>query len=281
MGDVPLDALIETLPRPTLAIDAGERILALNAQARSLIGDGAQGRHFVTALRQPAVVEAVETCLVDHTPRTALYYAGDTQQQTTYEVHVQRMPAGGPVILSFQDVTHVAQAVQMRRDFVANVSHELRTPLTSMMGFIETLQGAARDDAAARTRFLDIMSGEAGRMNRLVGDLLSLSRVEAEERVRPTQRINLMAVLGTTLRNLTQMADEQNVTLNINYGTSVSYYPWIWRVPQNSQEKSPLMRHINKGFWGCHKTVMFLSQNLSNGTLNPGSRSPWGWSRQT
>ena len=90
------------------------------------------------------------------------------------------------MILCFQDVTQVAQAGQMRRDFVANVSHELRTPLTSLMGFIETLRGPARDDAPARDRFLGIMQDEAGRMNRLVADLLSLSRVESDERVRPT-----------------------------------------------------------------------------------------------
>jgi two-component system phosphate regulon sensor histidine kinase PhoR len=82
----------------------------------------------------------------------------------------------------------------MRRNFIANVSHELRTPLTAVMGFIETLRGPARDDAKARERFLDIMEDEAGRMNRLVGGLLSLSRVQADERVRPMAQIDLRTV---------------------------------------------------------------------------------------
>ena len=213
MRDAPLSALIEALPLPTLAIDASERICATNAGAETLLGQGVRGRHFVTALRQPAVVEAVELCLTDETPRTVTYLDGD---DATYDVHLRR--ADGLVLVSFQDVTQVTQAGQMRRDFVANVSHELRTPLTSLMGFIETLRGPARDDAAARERFLQIMSTEAERMNRLVGDLLSLSRLEGEERVRPTQRVNLIAIISTTLRNLNRLADEAQVELVVDLG---------------------------------------------------------------
>ena len=66
----------------------------------------------------------------------------------------------------------------MRADFVANASHELRTPLASLLGFVETLQGPARNDAAARDRFLAIMRAQANRMARLIDDLLSLSRIE-------------------------------------------------------------------------------------------------------
>jgi two-component system phosphate regulon sensor histidine kinase PhoR len=106
----------------------------------------------------------------------------------------------------------------MRRDFVANVSHELRTPLTALMGFIETLRGPAREDAAARDRFLDIMATEAGRMNRLVGDLLSLSRVEGEERVRPRGMVNLTGVLESVLRTLRPLAEDAGVMLEADLG---------------------------------------------------------------
>ncbi len=74
------------------------------------------------------------------------------------------------ILVSFEDITPMEQAGQMRRDFVANVSHELRTPLTALLGFIETLQGPARNDPKAQERFLGIMGAEAGRMNRLVSD---------------------------------------------------------------------------------------------------------------
>lgn len=209
----PLHDVIATLPLPTVAIDADERIIALNTAARGLLGDGAQGRHFITALRQPALVDAVESTLADGTGRMAPFVMDKPGESTSYEVHVDRIAGHGAVLLSFQDITQVERASQMRRDFVANVSHELRTPLTALMGFIETLRGPARDDAAARERFLGVMTGEAERMNRLVGDLLSLSRVEQDERHRPTETIDLTVILETTLRNLAPLAQDNDVTL--------------------------------------------------------------------
>jgi two-component system phosphate regulon sensor histidine kinase PhoR len=95
----------------------------------------------------------------------------------------------------------------MRRDFVANVSHELRTPLTAVLGFIETLRGPARNDPAAQDRFLSIMEDEARRMNRLVSDLLSLSRVEAAERMRPSEVVDLGAVLEGTVAAMRPTAE--------------------------------------------------------------------------
>lgn len=177
------------------------------------------GRHFVTVLRQPALVDAVERCIEDGQGRQSRFLASEGDRDVTYDVTLRCVAGTGLLIVTFQDVTHHAQAGQMRRDFVANVSHELRTPLTSLMGFIETLSGPARDDPAARDRFLQIMQTEAGRMNRLVGDLLSLSRVEAEERMRPTNQINLAEVLRTTLRNLNPLAVEADVTLRADLGT--------------------------------------------------------------
>ncbi|MGB3243130.1 MAG: ATP-binding protein [Sulfitobacter sp.] len=220
MTDGPLTALLNALPLPTLAIDQGERIAAANKAAQTILGQGIEGRHFITVLRQPAVAEAVEQSLKDDTSRVVPYLTGDGDTEVTYDVHVQRVVGRRLVMVSLQDVTQLTQAGQMRRDFVANVSHELRTPLTSLMGFIETLKGPARDDVAARDRFLGIMGSEAERMNRLVGDLLSLSRVESQGRLRPTQRINLAGVITTTMRNLSALADEAKVVLNLDLGTS-------------------------------------------------------------
>src|SRR3546814_16879207 len=84
----------------------------------------------------------------------------------------------------------------MRADFVANVSHELRTPLASLLGFIETLRGPARDDVAAREKFLSIMPDQAESMTRLVEDLLSSSRNELGEHTRPTATFELAAGLS-------------------------------------------------------------------------------------
>ena len=104
----------------------------------------------------------------------------------------------------------------MRSEFVANVSHELRSPLTALNGFIETLKGAARDDEEARERFLDIMEREANRMNRLIGDLLSLSKVEADARIRPQEQIDLTLVIKQAITVLEPLAQRENIELRLS-----------------------------------------------------------------
>ncbi|WP_299783281.1 ATP-binding protein [uncultured Roseobacter sp.] len=213
-----LTDILAALPLPALIIDGSERIVSANAEARNLIGQGIEGRNFVTMLRQPGLIDTVEAVLRDSRPRVAQYLANDGVQDTTFQVTARALAEQKALLLCFMDVTHLEQAGQMRRDFVANVSHELRTPLTALMGFIETLRGPAREDAAARDRFLDIMEGEAGRMNRLVADLLSLSRVEGDERVRPRDRVNLTDILSSVLRTLKHLAEEADVTLEADFG---------------------------------------------------------------
>ncbi|MEL6464562.1 MAG: ATP-binding protein [Pseudomonadota bacterium] len=222
MGNDVLDAVLAAFPLPALAIDGAERITAANAEARTLIGQQAVGRNYVTMLRQPALLDAIEATMTDGQARSTRYLGNDGAQDTTFQVSVRAAPgvgsnAAGVAIVVFEDITHIEQTSQIRRDFVANVSHELRTPLTALMGFIETLRGPARDDAAAVERFLNIMQDEAERMNRLVGDLMSLNRVEGDERVRPTQDVILTDVLGSTLRTLRTLADEAGVTLEPDF----------------------------------------------------------------
>lgn len=212
-ASLPVSNVIAAMPLPALAISNDERVIALNAAAQKLLGIPAKGGHFITVLRQPSVVEAVERCLAGAPQATATYLGRENGNDVTYTVSVSQIGDTGIALLTFQDITLVTAAGQMRRDFVANVSHELRTPLTALMGFIETLQGPARDDAPARERFLGIMQAEIERMNRLVGDLLSLSRVEADERVRPTTQVDVVAIVASTLRSLTPLAGEANVTI--------------------------------------------------------------------
>ena len=220
MGEDILSALLAAIPLPSLAIDGTERIVAANAEALTLIGQQAIGRNYVTILRQPALLDAIESTLSDSTARTTRYLSNDGAQDTTFRVSCRAVPgvgARGAVVLSFEDISHMEQASQMRRDFVANVSHELRTPLTALMGFIETLRGPARNDTEASARFLDIMQDEAERMNRLVGDLMSLNRVEGDERVRPTQSVVLNDVLDSTLRTLRPLAGEAGVSFETEF----------------------------------------------------------------
>ena len=210
-----LKSLLEAVPLAALVIGRGERIIGANDQACTLLGPQIVGRHFITALRQPTVLDAIEATLGDGQPRKTRFLGSDGAQDTSFVVSVSKVqvdPLQG-VLVCFEDVTHLEQVGQMRRDFVANVSHELRTPLTALMGFIETLQGPARGDPVATDRFLGIMLTEAQRMERLVRDLLSLSRVEAEERVRPREDVDLRQVVEAALHALRPVADGAGVTL--------------------------------------------------------------------
>ncbi|OWU83602.1 ATPase [Oceanicola sp. 22II-s10i] len=210
-----IPALMQALPLPAVLIGRTERILGTNAGASALFGEGIDGRHYITAIRQPAVLDAVEGTMGDRRVRRTRMLTRNEGQDMTYEVQSAWLgiPGAEGVLLSFQDVTHIEQAGQMRRDFVANVSHELRTPLTALLGFIETLRGPAREDAVARERFLGIMAAEAQRMERLVADLLSLNRVESEERMRPRSWVDLVGLVGSVLRRLDPLAQGAGVTL--------------------------------------------------------------------
>ena len=205
----PAQQIAAAVPHPALLVSDDDLILAANSATGPLFGETIEGRRLITVLRQPSVLDAIEGCRRSNRAQETRYLTGNAQQDVTYRVSCARldMPGLRGVLAVFEDTTDLEQAGQMRRDFVANVSHELRTPLTALLGFIETLQGPARDDAAARERFLAIMAREADRMNRLVQDLLSLSHVEAQERQRPAERLDVVELVRSTRRSLAQLAE--------------------------------------------------------------------------
>ncbi|WP_319823685.1 ATP-binding protein [Thalassovita sp.] len=216
MSDSLIPDMLAAMPLPAILVGQGDRIVAANAQAGTLLRlPDLVDRNLLTVLRQPATLEAIETCRASRSNRSARYLTTEGRADMTYRVQCGPVQIGRTtcVLVTFEDTTHLETAEQMRRDFVANVSHELRTPLTALMGFIETLQGPARDDATARERFLGIMANEAGRMNRLIKDLLSLSQVEATERQRPSAPVDLSELVGSVIRTLSPVAEKSNVTL--------------------------------------------------------------------
>lgn len=208
-----MNDLVNAISIPAVLIAPDGVIVATNGPARNLIGDRIDGRHYVTALRHPPVLDALDQVFELGTAQHATYLASDARGDLTYKVTAAPVAMSGRVLVCFEDQTAREKADVMRRDFVANVSHELRTPLTALLGFLETLRGAARSDQAAQDRFLDIMEGEANRMNRLVGDLLSLSRVEAEERMPPKDHVQLGAIVRRVLGTLRPLADDQGVQI--------------------------------------------------------------------
>ncbi len=210
-------SLLAGVPIPIVLIGQDERIAAISTAAAALFGEAILGRHYIIAMRQPQLLDAIEATFRFRQPGQARMVVTGPAREQTFRVTVT--PVEGEdkagVLAAFEDITELEQAGQIRRDFVANVSHELRTPLTALLGFIETLKGAAREDPVARERFLNIMEREAERMNRLVQDLLSLSRVEAEERVRPTERIDIVGHLHSAVAALRQLSEAAGVTVAV------------------------------------------------------------------
>jgi two-component system phosphate regulon sensor histidine kinase PhoR len=213
MTEIEPEGLLAGLPLPAMLVRGDDRILACNPPGLALLGETVVGRHPAMAVRAPSVLQAIGEVARSGGVQDARMTLRREGQEAVFQVTVSAQ--GGLVLCVFRDVTEEERAGAMRRDFVANVSHELRTPLTALMGFIETLKNAAKDDPKAREMFLGIMEAEAGRMNRLVRDLLQLSRVEAEERVRPKEAVELRGLLQGVISSLRGVAEKTGDTVEL------------------------------------------------------------------
>jgi two-component system phosphate regulon sensor histidine kinase PhoR len=220
--DSAVDDIVAALPDPTILLDAEGRVITLNSAAVSIAPALKRGEPATLALRIPEVLEAVRRVAVSRKPERA-EFAERVPPERWFEIYVTPVPArdgrGGRIspwlLLSFRDLTPIRRVEEMRVDFVANASHELRTPLAALSGFIETLKGPARNDTAARERFLDIMEAQAKRMARLIDDLLSLSRIELAAHVRPETPVELVPIVRQVIDALQMLARDRGVTVTI------------------------------------------------------------------
>ena len=218
--DDPLRAVIAGLPDPVIALDRDGRVLALNDQARALAPALRQGEPVSLALRMPELIEAVGRASAGGEEQRIQYSERGPLDRwfETIVVPVRRsadLSKPDLVLLTFHDLTPLRRVEEMRADFVANASHELRTPLAALSGFIETLQGSARDDAKARERFLAIMKEQAHRMARLIDDLLSLSRIELNAHRRPDTPVDLVPIVRHVVDGLETLARDRGVAVNV------------------------------------------------------------------
>ncbi|HYC67907.1 sensor histidine kinase [Brevundimonas sp.] len=215
-----LDGLFEALSDPVLVVSGGEaddiasrRVVLANGAARDLLKIPREGTLLVSAVRDPAVLEAVDEALFGGVERSTDYAGAGARSRHWRALTRPLPPAGGhaQALVVLRDETDVRRTEMMRVDFLANASHELRTPLASLSGFIETLRGHARDDPKARDRFLDIMATQAERMSRLVADLLSLSRIELNEHIPPAGRVDLARAASDVIDAVSVLSAERKV----------------------------------------------------------------------
>ena len=211
-------ALLNALPDPAMLVRAASTVAAVNARARELFPPARDDAPLALAIRDPDFLEAIQSVVsTGETVSIDLMLHGPVERQleaVVASLHDPQTADEAPLILAtFRDLTEAEQFSKMRADFVAHASHELRTPLTSLMGFIETMQGPAKDDTEAKTKFLGVMRVEAERMTRLVDDLLSLSRVEMKAHVAPRGHVDLNALIGHVIATVKAVADERSITI--------------------------------------------------------------------
>jgi two-component system phosphate regulon sensor histidine kinase PhoR len=217
-----IETVLAGLPQPVIALDVQGEVLAANAPARSVAPAIRRGEPLSMALRVPEVLEAIRRAIASDVAQR-VEFIERVPLERWYEAivvpvamrGVSQQPSTRLVLVTLDDLTPLRRVEEMRADFVANASHELRTPLAALSGFIETLQGPARDDAPARTRFLSIMQAQATRMARLIDDLLSLSRIELNAHLRPSKRVELRGIVRQVVDGLQTLARDREVEINV------------------------------------------------------------------
>ncbi|MDX2274982.1 MAG: ATP-binding protein [Hyphomonadaceae bacterium] len=210
-----LAPLLDALPDPALLIGKEVRIAGSNAAARRQLQFEAEGLFLTSIIRQPELLDAVQAAY-EGASRTVEYATTDQVEQRI-RAYVAPMSWGDEraALIVFHDQTARINTERMRADFLANASHELRTPLASLTLLIETVAGPARDDAVERERFLKMMQAQAERMRRLIDDLLSLSRIELDEHVPPSDRADLAQVAREVADSLDAVAKERGVAIEL------------------------------------------------------------------
>ncbi len=207
-------AVLDSLPDPLLMLDGDGTAIGANLAARELFGFNARGQKLTGLVDSPNLSDAADRVLSGKTHKETLEI---TLRQRVFSAKLERLPAvakaGAVAVLTLFDMTARKQFEQMQADFIANASHELRTPLSVLSGFIETLQSTAKDDAAARGKFLSIMQTQAGRMSGLIESLLCLSRLQMNEKEKPVSAVDVPALLPSVKQMLDAKAVKSDMSI--------------------------------------------------------------------
>lgn len=199
---------------PLIIFDRAATIVHANAAAFAAFGGLAPGMSLSLKFRAPEMQALLDGIVSGIVAADVVDYTEKLPVERTYRVSASSVGHATELyVLVFKDQSETRRIDRMRADFIANASHELRTPLASIAGFIETLRGPARDDAAARDQFLQIMQNQTGRMARLIDDLLSLSRLEMKPYLRPGTEVDLRQTIDAVIDSLAPLAKENGLAI--------------------------------------------------------------------
>jgi two-component system, OmpR family, phosphate regulon sensor histidine kinase PhoR len=216
-----VEQLIAGFPSAAIVLDRESRVIAFNEAATGIAPALRRGESALIALRMPDLINAIRRAakrgepqrveFIERVPLDRWFEAFVTPLRLSTGVNI----ATDVLLMMFNDLTPLRRVEEMRADFIANASHELRTPLAALLGFIETLQGTAKDDTAAREKFLAIMQGQATRMARLIDDLLSLSRIELNAHLQPNTPADLAPLVRQVVDGLQTLARDRGVEIKV------------------------------------------------------------------
>jgi two-component system phosphate regulon sensor histidine kinase PhoR len=212
--------VLEAVPLAVLVVDRRRDILWANDRMRQLLGDAVAGRSLMGVLRHPPLIDALDQVMsgqnseIANAPNAIQGVETPIGRDRLLIADLKRLDADR-VLVALKDASAEHRLERLRSDFIANVSHELKTPIATLMGFIETLRGPAKGDLEAHERFLGIMHEQAGRMSRLVADLLSLSRIELNEHARPSGAVDVSEVIGRVANALSLRAAERHMRIEL------------------------------------------------------------------
>ncbi len=218
--------ILENLTDPLLFLNKNETVLLANKSATEMFGGDIVNRNISDILLDTDALSAIDKAIETGNSDTVEFTIPHPRPKS-YLLRIHVHQKGGvslgddarndrTLLLTIYDITSIREAERMRVDFVANVSHELRTPLASILGFIETLQGPAREDQQAMMRFLKIMQDEASRMTRLIEDLLSLSHIERDAHIPPDEEISLNKIIVSVIETLNIRLSKRNMTTSFS-----------------------------------------------------------------
>lgn len=223
-----------------IIVNADEQITDFNPKAQEVFSYLNKNTPVKSVLRMPIISEAFEDLVQTTQKRIIVDLTIRIPNEQNFQAIIIKTQDG--FFIRLQDVTEQKRAIQMHTDFVANVSHEMRTPLASICGFIETLQGPAKDDPDATEQFLGIMDAQAKRMKALVDGLLSLSRIELNRHITPTDRIELSGIMADVAIASEPLARHKNIIITYK-GNDMPRYALgnrdeIFQVMQNLVENA-------------------------------------------
>lgn len=213
------EILVDTLPDILIMTNDDKVIVRTNRAARNIFGQNLARRHLKEIIPNEKLLNAI-SIVIDELRGQELEFHLEEPVVRDFQAVIERFPipseGGISIVITLTDVTQQKRIQHMRADFVANASHEIRTPLASIIGFIETLRGPAKDDPVAREEFLKVMAEQSERMSKLVSDLLSLSKIEMNAHAEPTAKVDLVRIIRSEKQHFEWACKQKNVTLRFN-----------------------------------------------------------------